>query len=240
MILWRGPSELDEQPVLVVATGLDKPSSNPKTGPMVQVWILRADVHPIRARHTGQDYSICGDCVHRGVVMTGRNYDRTCYVTVGRTPAAVWLKASMGRYPTTAFRRIPKVFEGLKVRIGAYGDPAAVPFELWDLVTSKASHWTGYTHQWKRCDERLKRICMASVDSLDEAEHAQSLGWRTFRVGVDPVPGEISCPASAEAGKKATCSRCTLCAGASRKAKNISIRPHGRGAKLLPILKEIT
>ena len=42
--------------------------------------------------------------------------------------------------------------------------------------------------------------------------------------------GEISCPASDEAGKRTTCERCGLCAGASRAAKDITIIAHGTGA----------
>ena len=53
----------------------DKASRNPKTGPMVQLWILRADVHPMEAISTGTDSSICGGCKHRGA--NGR--ERSCY-----------------------------------------------------------------------------------------------------------------------------------------------------------------
>jgi hypothetical protein len=60
--LWRGPSRLDGAPIVAIATGLAEPSSNPKTGPMVQTWILRADSSPQEAQRTGADASVCGDC----------------------------------------------------------------------------------------------------------------------------------------------------------------------------------
>jgi len=60
--LWRGASRLDGAPIVAIATGLAAPSSNPKTGPMVQTWILRADVAPHEAQRDGRDASVCGDC----------------------------------------------------------------------------------------------------------------------------------------------------------------------------------
>ena len=62
VVLYRGPSRLDGAPIVVVATGLQRPSENEKTGPMVQTWILRSDEHPVSAVHSGADASICGDC----------------------------------------------------------------------------------------------------------------------------------------------------------------------------------
>ena len=67
------------------------------------------------------------------------------------------------------------------VRLGTYGDPAAVPASIWsDLVAYSDGH-TGYTHQW-RTSPGLRGLCMASVDSEEEAIEAWALGWRTFRV----------------------------------------------------------
>lgn len=66
-------------------------------------------------------------------------------------------------------------------------------------------------------------------------------GWRTFRVrsASDPLlPGEIACPASAEAsaeaGARVQCDRCLLCDGAARmdihRLPSIAIIDHGPGA----------
>jgi len=44
------------------------------------------------------------------------------------------------------------------------------------------------------------------------------------------LSGEILCPASEEAGKRTTCDKCGLCAGLTRKAKDIMIPVHGSKA----------
>jgi hypothetical protein len=56
---------------------------------------------------------------------------------------------------------------------------------------------------------------------------------RVFRVsiGTDKQTGEVSCPASAESGKKTTCENCMLCAGTSKAAKDIVIADHALGHK---------
>ena len=46
------------------------------------------------------------------------------------------------------------------IRLGSYGDPAAVPIEIWDNLCSVAANYTGYTHQWATCDPNLKNYCM--------------------------------------------------------------------------------
>ena len=127
--------------------------------------------------------------------------------------------------------RIPAILAGLNIRLGAYGDPAAVPFHVWQTLLEHANPATGYTHQWRVCDSRFARYCMASADSVAEAAEAQALGYRTFRVGSKAesiVQGaEALCPASAEAGKRTTCAACNLCGGDRVKAKSIFIPVHG-------------
>lgn len=226
---------MDGYPIVVIATGVSgKRSRNRKTGKMVQIYVLRRDMNPIKAIRTGADYSICGDCVHRGG-EGGKG--RTCYVDVGRSVFAVWRAYASGRYDRVTPLVAQREFAGGLLRIGAYGDPAAVPWELWAVLTAKAKGWTGYTHQWKRTDDVYQRYLMASVDTPDEATHAQSLGWRTFRVGLNKFADEISCPASEEAGKKKQCADCLLCMGTTRTtSKNVTIQPHGRGAKRLKVV----
>ena len=62
LVLWEGPSRLDGAPIVVIATGMRRGSSNEKTGPMVQTWIMRQDEAPHVAQRTGSDASVCGDC----------------------------------------------------------------------------------------------------------------------------------------------------------------------------------
>ena len=84
-VIYNGPSVIDGSPIVVVLTGIRGSSSNPKTGRMVQSWILREDMHPVEALKTGADASICGQCPHRPDA-DGR---RSCYVNP-MGPASVW------------------------------------------------------------------------------------------------------------------------------------------------------
>lgn len=224
-ILWQGDSLLDGAPVVAIISGLWRPSSNRKTGPMLQTWILRADQTPVEAVKSGDDASICGDCTHRG----GNGAPRTCYVNIGQAPQAIYRQFAAGRLATS--RELTGLGRGRAVRLGAYGDPAAVPAHIWRELTAQATVVTGYTHQWRSCDPALQALCMASVDSREEAEEAQALGWRTFRVK-SPTDlrtfGEAICPASEEAGAKITCLQCGACDGTRRALRgNIVINAHG-------------
>ena len=49
-VLYDGPSVLDGQPIVVIAT---METSNRKTGNMVQTWILRSDISPTDASKIG-------------------------------------------------------------------------------------------------------------------------------------------------------------------------------------------
>jgi hypothetical protein len=164
-----------------------------------------------------------------------RAEDRTCYVGM-RAPASIWRAYQRGAYPIVAPALISDIFRGRRVRIGSYGDPAAVPIWVWQTLTARAHRVrTGYTHQWRDYPE-LAPYCMASADSPAERAAAKLLGFRVFRVrehGAPLLDGEISCPASAESGHVTTCDRCGLCAGTtigSTRAPDISIFAHGAGA----------
>ena len=49
VVLYDGPSLIDGAPIVAIATGLIWPSLNRKTGDMVHVWIMRADLPPVEA-----------------------------------------------------------------------------------------------------------------------------------------------------------------------------------------------
>jgi len=125
-------------------------------------------------------------------------------------------------------------FANRKVRFGAYGDPAAAPAKLWSDIAKLSDGCTGYTHQWRTKD--LADTCMASVDSVEEAEEASALGYRTFRVTLEQqdknrLSHEVVCPASEEAGKKLMCFQCMACNGNVKNTKSgIVINVHGNGA----------
>lgn len=226
-VIYRGPSQLDGAPIIVIATGLTRGSRNEKTGDLIQTWIMRDDVDPMTALKTGADESVCGDCPHRGAA---------CYVRVFQAPLNTWRTAQRGRYATAAdLDAVAAMGAGRMVRLGAYGDPAAVPVAIWEALTSRAAGWTGYTHQWRQAPE-LQRLCMASADSPAEGILARAQGWRTFRVRMEGEPVaarlEFICPASNEAGRKTDCASCRACMGSDAKAKaSPVILAHGATAR---------
>lgn len=238
-VLYEGPSRLgDRANIVVIATGFGTRSKNVKTGSMIQTYILRSDVSPVVAVKTGADVAICGDCVHRGDGISG--HGRTCYVNVGQGPYSVWRAWRAGRYPVLeGLNGGWELFRGRKVRLGSYGDPAAVSALLWANVVRYAAGWTGYTHQWRN-SPALRHYCMASVDSPEEHGLAVALGWRTFRVALpgqdERLAKEVRCPASAEAGKRLKCETCLACSGGERSG-SIVIQAHGGFAVMANIQK---
>jgi hypothetical protein len=225
-VIYRGPSLIDGAPIVVIITGL-KGSKNEKTGSMVQTYILRDDLDPVQAIRSGADSSVCGDCAHRGEGFKGR----TCYVNIGQGALSVWRAYHRGAYPLLDPSDAAKLVRGRMVRLGTYGDPAAAPAKVWRDLVKHAEGWTGYTHQWRRrIAQGLKRLCMASADSPEEAVLAHSKGWRTFRVSDPKAPNvgrETVCPASYEMGKRLQCIDCKACDGANGRRGSIRIAPHG-------------
>lgn len=235
IVLWRGKSRLDGQPVVCIATGLVRDSVNPKTGPMVQVWILREDVHPSTALGSGADISVCGNCPLRPTKLPDDpRENRGCYAQMNG-PNSVWTTYKAGGYPV--WTKEHNALLRRAIRFGAYGDPAAVPYGVWKRLAALSTHHTGYTHQWRTCDQRLRALVMASADQHGDVDAANALGWRSFRVKTaqEPVRGdEIVCPAADEwKGRKLQCIDCGACHGCGNgKARNVVIDVHGTKAKL--------
>lgn len=227
VIVYRGPSILPGYEWAPIVAVLTHETSNRKTGDMSQLWILHdGPLSPVEAVATGADAAVCGDCPHRGT---------TCYVNVGQAPRAVWSGVQRGIYPDATPENLPRVIAGRPVRLGAYGDPGALPLSVIQSVTQHAPAWTGYTHQWRTRPD-LKAYAMASVDNEWEAFDAQVQGWRTFRValpGADMLPREFVCPASDEGGNTRQCVTCRACNG-NPKASATQASPviviHGRSA----------
>lgn len=234
-VLYEGPSQIDGQPIVVIATGFAKGSSNEKTGAgLIQTWIIRSDVKPTDAVNTGDDASICGDCPHRGAIVDGRNVGRSCYVTVFQAPLNVFKTYRKGGYERA--EDLAALGAGRGVRLGSYGDPAAVPMHVWEAFCSLSAYRTGYTHQWRSAPLELATYCMASADTAADKAAAKLLGYRTFRVRHESEPletHEIVCPASKEAGYRTTCDACKACGGLGAKAKvDIAIMAHGAASKV--------
>lgn len=234
MIIYQGPSLIDGAPIVAIAIAK---SGNVKTGNMVQTYIIRADISPLEASKTGADYSICGGCKHRGNATGNpakkQAEKRSCYVNLGQGPTGVFKGYVRGIYPnTTGHKAIAAIGKGRMVRLGTYGDPAAVPAYIWESLLSEASGHTAYTHQSDvESAQARPEFMMISADTKEQALDAWAQGKRTFRVinsTYEVVTGkEILCPASKEAGFKTTCNSCGLCGGASVKAKSIAIVDHG-------------
>jgi len=224
-VVWRGASRLTGEPIVAVLSGLDRRGSkNPKTGDMVQLWILTADLAPHEATKTGADAAICGSCPRRPSVAK-QNGLTACYVArrAFQAPRSVWQSTvDRGANLPRALARL----QGRPLRFGAYGDPAALPAELVAKLARAAGSWTGYTHSWRDRPD-LAAWLMASCDSPADATEATAAGWRYFRADEAPdgapARGEVSCPA---VSGRATCATCGLCRGNTSAAKSVWIAAH--------------
>ena len=235
-IIYNGPSLIDGKPIVVIANGKKKSRPNEKTGDMVQTYIIRSDIDPRDASKTGEDFSICGDCIHRGTPTESGKLaaGRSCYVNISQGVLQTYKAMLRGNYPMATTEQTAEIGNGRMVRLGTYGDPAAVPQSVWDSLLSKSAGHTGYTHNGASTD-----VCMVSADSLSQAARAWADGLRTFRVikiadwkehgKAALATNEILCPASEEAGRRVQCNDCKLCSGSLLHAKSIAIVSHGAG-----------
>lgn len=221
MIFYSGPSVLDGKPIVAIATTSLR---NRKTGDMIQTWILRRDIDPVAAIQTGKDSTVCGDCRHRG----SPDRPRTCYVNVGQAPLAVWRAYKRGSYRRGSLADLPEK----PLRMGAYGDPVAVPWHAWTGLHDRKV-WTGYTHQWRLLAARpFRNVLMASCDGPAEAAEAAAAGWRAFLVTpVGETGGGIKCPSPV-----AECASCGLCSGLQKpNAPSIWIEAHGTAKRFVGV-----
>ena len=238
-VIYKGPSMLDGSPIVVIATGIKRPSKNGKTGAVVQTWILADNGQtPMENSQSGADKGVCGKCPHSATMRKaakakGLKPAAKCYVDLSKAPRSIMRAYLAGKYKDISNdpAAISALMAGKIVHAGAYGDPCAAPARLWRNVYKLASGRTDYSHQWHLHQARgLAQFAMASVDSPAERDQAKTKGWRTFRVksASDPVlAGEIVCPASSEAGNKTTCMACQACSGvAGRGRSDIVINAH--------------
>jgi hypothetical protein len=233
-IIYRGASLLNGAPIVAVAI---TKSTNAKTGNMVQTYIINDNgASPVDNARELLDAAICGDCPHR------RGLGGACYVNLGQGPRAVADGVKRGIYPA-GLEQAATLSAGRMVRLGTYGDPAAVPAYIWQALVSKAAGSTGYSHQWKsgKAGADIMALCMASADNAMDYAAAKALGYRTFRVRSESeplLPGEFVCPASAEGGKRKTCEECGACNGGvnSRRADPTIIVHGSLSSRFIPIM----
>ena len=213
--LYNGPSVLDGSPIIAV---LILKSMNSKTGDMMQLHIIRADMAPLMASKKKLDTAICGNCSHK------HSEGGACYVNIGQGPTVVYKTWKLGKYPVYTSEHDSRI-SSRKVRLGAYGDPAAVPYAILKHLTDTALGFTGYTHQLKHknFDSRVLQFCQVSTDTEKQTKQAHAAGNGSFRVVTDKthaLPYETECLADS---KGLECRDCMKCDGTS----NIFILVHG-------------
>ena len=225
-ILYRGPSLIDGAEIVVIVT---YHSENPKTGPMAQTWILLVAVDPVAAIRAGMDRAVCGNCSLRHAPHIGG----ACYVLEHKAPLSIWRSFKKGHYPLFDPAIDGDRIARSKVRLGAYGDPAAVPFEVWAPLVKLARGYTGYTHQAfeKWFDSRFLDICMVSADTDGIARRAREIGARYFRIAsdIELAPDEIECPNRTTG---TTCIECMECTGAADRPHVVNLVHGSRRARL--------
>jgi hypothetical protein len=223
-VVYLGPSMLPGHEGETIRGVLTRESSNRKTGPMAQLWIVREDVAPHVASKLGTDGAVCGECPQRQSLGGG------CYVTLIQGPRAMFV-ASTGKAIDLQgacdylVAKAAGQSRGAVLRLGAYGDPAALPQEVVEaLCFAVGGRVTGYTHQWREPTLEWSRSwCMASVETTRDAFLARMRGWRTFRVTAGDASlsaGEIVCVNESQG---TSCQDCGLCNGAGPDTAPVSI-----------------
>jgi len=96
-VIYRGPSLIDGAPIVVVALWS---KANRKTGGMLQTYVIRDDMDPLKASKTGADRAICGDCPHRGNATTDPARSCGCMACSRKTGPRWAVGASSGSGPT--------------------------------------------------------------------------------------------------------------------------------------------
>lgn len=223
IVVWRGPSNLNGAPIEAI---LSFGSRNTKTGDLAQLWILPTSADPAEAQRTGEDAAVCGDCPMRPAHAEMRRASGVrhgCYVKTSRAPLSTW-RAARRKRPDLA--SAVEAVRGLKLRLGAYGDPAALPEDVIRALCGAASGWTGYTHS-PSAAPYLRGFVMASAETTLDSLRLRRQGWRTFRQGATG-PGEVTCPATTH---DVQCADCMLCDG-SRTSRNTADRDNRKSVAI--------
>lgn len=230
VVLYEGKSLLSDQRIVAIATFK---SSNEKTGDMVQVWILPADLDPLQAIQTNDNSGACGRCALQGTAdESGKMHNRVCYVNVGQAPLGIWRAWQSGSYPQFDKRLDEWLLKDREIRIGAYGDPAALPVSLVRYLATVGRSWTGYSHQllWIRRDraDALSELLMCSTHNKAQLAEARRRGYRSFHAipAGAPAPADsVECPFYTA---NVQCRDCQLCQGTSKQAKDVYVIAHAK------------
>ena len=200
-------------------------SRNSKTGNVYQLSFIPVDMFTDTGFDKSSDDAVCPtDCFFKD--------SNACYVNLAYAPRAIVQSIKAGNYqPKLNYQMLSKNI----LRLGSYGDCSCLPYEFIEkIIKSCKQGYLNYTHGWKSCDPRFANIAMASVETIEDKELANSMGYRTFRVR--PIDGEILndellCPY--EKNNFITCSMCMKCNGNNGKSKkNIVVTVHGTAHKI--------
>ena len=220
VVLWAGPSRLDGEPIMVVASCVRVPSENWKTEDMIQVAIMSQNHAPMDAWRLGLDGSVCPtSCIHRSRPRGGRG---SCYVNKSRLRntwnAAHTYLTEHGKDGRIEPDHLPSgYFAFAHMRFGMEGDPSAIPLCVWRYLAARVARWTGYTADWSNLSGGWSDLFMASVSSAPGMRRAKSTGWRPFFSSFNPkddaaaiAAGLRHCLAESHG---IGCSRCGGCDG---------------------------
>jgi hypothetical protein len=167
-------------------------------------------------------------------------------VQIVHAPRSVWESWDRQGRPGSNWADCPQILDlqndarAHGLRLGSYGDPMAVPAEVWiDLIDAlQPRSVVGYTHQWRTgtlehtrayqgpdMGSWFRENIMASCDSVADAKDARFLGWRFFLAtdSSDPdIERAIQCPATRDVDPL-TCRTCGICNGSQGKSTRASV-----------------
>jgi hypothetical protein len=176
VIVYEGPSHLIDRSgntpsgnIFVVLSGLRDPSTNRKTGPMIQTWILPVGEFP--SVRTAAAYRVCGDCEMESACYVNRITLSGFYQRFNQLPRVDFMQLSA--------RERDRLLGSAAIRLGAFGNPSAMPLELAEALIEGRNH-TSYDAMWRTIDPAWARVSMASCSSAEDAIEAWSRGWRVF------------------------------------------------------------
>ena len=231
MKMYDGPSAVrPDKRVMLRVMNLKRKSKNVKTGPMVQVGGILADVHPVEAIESGCDEALCGGCRLRPKLHAE---DKSKGVEVSEHPCYVKLiyknaQRKAGLKQETTYGAGLDALRGRDVRFGEYGNmssfPRSVVEPMFEAVAESGGNHTCYELEWRKPENQwLAKWAMASVHSAEERAEAKALGWRTFRIGDGRLEGEAPCPYET---KKVQCINCKMCSGNQVNMRDVCIPSH--------------
>lgn len=227
---------------------LGKYRANKKTGMVVQLAFLDADVSPADEHQQAQL-----DSTHKsaqGCDQSSCGAFSACYVkafplhmlSLNRQ----WHDWQAGKIERIPSKLVKSLFSGKVIRFGEYGDPASVSVDtLKGLATYARSH-LGYTHAWRTCSGRYAEYCMASVESADDYRAAVSKGYRPFLIVprattradiLASIPGQSSPTPCVHDINGTQCAACpTPCNGTTWVGRTSGIYVIGHGANQAKLL----